>query len=342
MTDQKKKDCQKVTHWTGKNKNKARLRKLSLIKESRKEGFLSTHPQMLSFAGGPAIFERLLVAKKLVESQDMITVQDCMIKSNGYPSEKVLRTLIKNRDMYLPDMLIWPYNFNSFVKGYKGDTIRIPPVHTGSPPKWYKDKDFREEMEWFIDQRAYPFEILDIDMCGPWSPETGTDIATLMKNGKLDISGLLFINHLKGRDVRGGKTLSFLEEYFNRRKFIDLTKITDGYGNPINLDIASPFTLLCFRTVLVPLFYVTEAYFAGYHLRVERLIEYRDKNEDGQAGTNMLQWLFTFEATDVKLSGLGPKDSEYEELTLQDNLVYLDNIEGIMRGTFPYEENIEK
>lgn len=342
MTILKSEGGQKVTHWTGANKNKSRVKKIALIRESMKEGFLREDPYMLSFAGGPAIFERLLSDRKLVNCDNMVTVQDCMMKSNGYPSEKVLRTLIKNRDEHLPDMMIWPYNFSSFVTGYKGDTIHIPPVNSGSAPKWYRDESFKQEMEWFIDQPAYPFGILDIDMCGPWSPKTGTDIALLMQNGKLDMKGLMFINHLKGRDVRGGKTLAFLKDYFKRRKFIQLDKITDYAGESLNLDDNSEFTLLCFRTVLVPLFYITEAYFAGYHLRVNRLIEYRDKNkETGQAGTNMMQWLFMFEATDVKLSGLGPSDEEYDDLAYDENLLYLENIQDVMRGTFPYEENIK-
>lgn len=343
MTTIKSKDGQKVTHWGGPMKKKTRAKKTLLIRESKKEGFLRGEPYMLSFAGGPAIFERLLSARQLVSHENMVTIQDCMMKSNGYPSEKILRTLIKNRDEHLPEMMIWPYNFSSFVTGYKGETIRIPPVNPGSAPKWYRDESFKQEMEWFIDQPAIPFDILDIDMCGPWSPKTGTDIATLMKNGKLDMKGLMFINHLKGRDMRGGKTLTFLKEYFNRRKFIQLEKIVDYAGNPLNLDDdENDFTKLCFRTILVPLFYITEAYFAGYHLRVNRLIEYRDRNEEtGQAGTNMMQWLFMFEATDVKLSGLGPKDEEYDGLAYNENLLYLENIHNVMRGVFPYEENIE-
>jgi hypothetical protein len=342
MTVLKSKDGQKVTHWSGRNKINTRNKKVSLIGSSIKEGFLREEPYLLSFAGGPAIFERLLTDKGLVTSDNIVTVQDCMRKSNGYPSEKILRTLIGNRDEHLPDMSIWPYNFTSFVAGYKGDTVRIPPVNPGTPPKWYGDEDFRKEMEKFIDEPAYPFDILDIDMCGPWSPQTGTDIAGLMKNGKLDLKGLMFINHLKGRDVRKGKTLAFLKQYFKRRKFIQLNKITDYSGTPLNLDGTDEFTLLCFRTILVPLFYITEAYFSGYHLRVNRLIEYRDRNkETGQSGTNMMQWLFTFEATDVKLSGLTPRDEEYDELAFADNLLYLENIQDVMRGTFPYEENIE-
>jgi hypothetical protein len=332
---------QKVTDWDGVNKQKVRAKKFELIKDAIDAQFISKNPLMLSFAGAPAIFERKLVDKKFLRSGDIITVQDCLMKSNGYPSEKILKALIKTRDKYLPDMAIWPSTFNSFVKGYSGKTVLAPPVNLNSPPKWYKNTDFRSEMEYLAGDTATSFDVLDIDMCGPWSPETGTDIATLMKNNKLNVNGLLFINHLKGRDVRGGTTLKFLKKYFDRRKFIDLSVLRDEKDNPVNLDnIENALVLFYFRSVLVPLFYVTEAFFAGYHLHIHRFIEYRDKNTEGH-GNNMMQWLFLFEAHDLYLSGLREHDAEYIELAYKENELYLKNVAGILKGIFPCDEYID-
>ena len=286
---------QKTERWDGPNKRKARSRKVSIVAKEVRSGFLPKKPRVLSFAGASAHFERGLFSRNLTTPENITTIQTSQ-KMGVIDGGKVLRKLIKVRDEFLPGMKIWPHTFRSFTEGYTEDKIYTPAYVTrgGTKPAWLRTPTFRREMDEFMETEPEPFDVLDIDICGTFSEATGSDITRLMEKGALGERGVLFINHLKGRDNPGGKLFEFLRDYFHECELFDVDSVVDEDGCSVDLNCADETSWWLVRYRLVPIYYVIEAYKAGYDLRVERLVEYRDRNKKTKCGVNMLQWYFNF------------------------------------------------
>lgn len=293
------KQSHKVDKWDGIKKAIVRAQKTQEIKWAKEEDDLPAQPVALTLAGAKAHLEISITKQGLVQPKDITTVQSPLLPSTTVGTD-VLRKLIKLRDASLPGMLIWPESFSSFCKGYKPGRASIPSfsVSKKTPPAWYRSPTFRREMHKFIEVSPRPFDIIDADLCGIFSKDNATSITNLMHNNMLSDSGLLFINHLKGRD---SQCVPFLRDYFHVEGLFDLHTLQDYYGEALSLTLDEKDTwdkqalFYAIRRTLVPMYYIIEAYKAGYQLEPIRLMEYRDRNKKTtNIGTNMLQWFFRF------------------------------------------------
>lgn len=329
----------KVTRWDGPNKRRARARKINLVARAQKCGFLPRHPQALTFAGAKAHFERGLIRRGIIRPEDIITIQTCRNIGN-HKTDAILKKLISLRNKELPGMMIWPYDFSSFSEGYEADGVTIP-AFVGSPPAWFKSPTFRREMHAFLEHKPRRFDVIDADICGTFSEANGGDIVRLMQNGRLADRGLLFINHMKGRDGRFGKLFQFLREYLHFCPYFDVDSLEDDYGDRVDLKTEDPLSFWFVRYVLVPIYYTCEAFAAGYLLNVERLVEYRDRNPSTRAGVNMLQWYFSFERLASSKLAKGISISRYSKALSADKEALDEALDLIARAAYPYTESID-
>lgn len=196
-------------------------------------------------------------------------------------------------------------------------------------------------MERFLKKKSVPFNVLDIDFCGIFSQVNGGDVAQLMHNGMLANKGLLFVNHLKGRDGRSGKLFEFLNNYFRYCHHFDVNGLVDEGGNTMDFDSEDPLSFWFTRYVLVPVYYVCEAFDAGYRLEVERLLEYRDTNPDTGAGAVMLQWYFRFRRLRSYGLQMGGDIAEFAKALSKDREHLRDRLDIITREAYPYTETID-
>lgn len=321
--------------WNGLNKKRVRNSKLSLCSAAHKEGYLPKRAKVLSFAGAPAFFEKGLVQRNVAVPESIDTVQDCCYK--GEEGAHVLDELIKQRDRFLPGMRIWPSSFHNLVEAHKEEKVTSPSIRGRAAPKWHLVERYRKEMNFFEDTKKNQYSILDIDICGIFSPENGSDIANVMYNGMLARRGFLFINHLKGRDYRNGKIFDYLEEYFSFCPYFTPELIVDKETEiRFNFSSKDPFTFDCFRYVLVPIFYICEAFRAGYHLNVIKLLEYCDRNKNN-AGVNMLQWFFNFEKRKSEIRRLDRSSNAFKKLLYTELQQLKRSINYVCKMYYPWE-----
>jgi hypothetical protein len=182
-------------------------------------------------------------------------------------------------------MYIWPYNFESFTENYKLECCTKP---EGKPRSKFNIPPYSKEMTSVVNRPATTFNILDLDYCGIFSSKNAGSIETLMKNKILDDRGLLFITHQKGRDVRGGNLLNILNGYLQNNSLIDYDSI------PFVYDDEKEYRYYAARYIMIPAYYVSKAFDNGYLMKLERLIEYRDKNVGSGLAVNMLQFIFSW------------------------------------------------
>jgi len=298
--NKKETEPNKVHRWDGPNKRMSRRHKLQQCIEAKRSGLLVSNPTALTFAGAKAHFERGLVSRDVVSPDCIDTIQTC--KPNGrHDTEVVLRSLIDIRDKCLPGMSIWPHDFSSFTNGYSTAVFKTPAfLWGGSKPNWYKKPTFRQEMDRFQTKIPPKYTILDIDLCGVFSERNAEDITMLMKKNALAKRGLLFINHMNGRDNPGGglKIFDFLRTYFHDHRHFDIDSLVDRSGLRPDFSRPDELTWYYIRRVMAPIYYVCEAFDSGYKLKLNHLVEYRDKNESSHAGMVMLQWYFEFSQRD--------------------------------------------
>jgi hypothetical protein len=334
----------KVSNWDGPNKRRERSRKRNYVLQEQRTGFIPSDPIVLSFAGALAPLEKALVNRGITKSEHIITVQSCQ-RIGGHEGDPILRKLIKTRDEHLPGMYIWPHSFHSFTTGYAGDKILVPAftTHQRILPKWYTSPTFRQEMYRFMNKPPVPFDVLDIDFCGIFSEANGNDVVRLMHNRALADRGLLFVNHQKGRENPGGglKLFDFLKDYFRVCEHFDVDSLEDREGNRPDFDSNDGLTWYFIRYVLVPIFYVCEAFNAGYQLRTERLVEYRDRNPDSQAGVVMLQWYFTFERLPSFWLQEGGSIVKFSEAFTRDRERLEKHLDFIAHERYPYISAID-
>ena len=327
--------------WNGRNKRAVRAHKLALLKRAQEEGYLVEDPCMLTFAGAPAHFEKGAIARGICKGQNIITIQDPAI-CGSHDGESVLKALIDVRDNEIPDMYIWPSSFSSFSRCYTKHGVVPPIVRIGSKPKWKKNRRYHQEMMYTCDLDFTPMDVLDIDICGIFSPENAGDVAALFHNQVPAQSGYLFVNHLKGRDSRRGRIFRFLREYYEENvSYLDYEKIYEpGTEAPLSLEFEDEFSRHCFRYILAPAYYIIEAFKAGYHLSVQKLVEYRDLNPKSRRGVNMLQGFFVFERTDVATHGVSEEEDPetFFDLFEADFDVLTENLEYVQNQKYPHFE----
>lgn len=286
----------KLATWDGDNKQQCRSYKIQQVALAKARRLIPAKPTMLSLAGAQAVFERALVARRLINPADITTIQSPRKRSESDQGTPILHALMKVRDSYLPGMKIWPEDFSTFASGYKEEMV-IPHFQgaaSKNAPLWFRIPKFRKEMQSFLDVKFQPFHILDIDLCGAFSQTNGESVAQLFKNQALANSGLLFINHQKGRDITSTNVLDYLKDYFAQCAYWDVDLYSDNEGRGIDLNDMSPITYYQLRMILVPVYYICEAYKHGYLLEFSTLFEYCDRNDRG-GGPNMLQWFANFE-----------------------------------------------
>lgn len=338
----------KLSKWDGNNKSKVRALKVQEVKNAKREGLLSKDSVAVTLAGSKAHFEISIANQKLIKAKNIVTIQ-CPRKPDPQTGTKIVRGLAKLRDEKLPGMSIWPGTFESFADRYTQEGTAVPAVALGkgNPPTWYKSTVCRREMTKFVDLPPRKISIADIDLCGIFSEVNGTSTTKLMTNGVLADDGVMFINHQKGRD---GQCVDYLNEYFHTEGLFDLSSLRDYFGEALTLtldrkdkyDKEAMFHAI--RYTLVPVYYIVEAFKAGYQLEVTRLVEYRDKNAGTGIGVNMLQWFFKFKKLEsakltsglsmsalTKLTGIRKREMEtlrYQLQLLKDEAyVYCDYVD---------------
>lgn len=292
------KNFSKLSSWGGKNKNRVRLNKLhdvatlknniewDLIQEGLMNEGDNFYPRCLTFAGTRAIFERLLVNHNLTTPDNILTVQTYEKLSKEHNGKEIIKRLIRARSDFLSGMKIWPYNFFSFSKCYKADGHKATCSRPSSSLSalWNK-APYKGLMDTVVNKPPNKFSVMDLDLCGVFSQKNADSITNLFKTKALSSEGVLFITHLKGRDVRGGNLFKILLKELDGSKHIDFNSIRDRFEeNPTHFS----------RYVLIPLYYINKAFNSGYVLEFTKLIEYRDKNKNTGLAPNMLQYFFNW------------------------------------------------
>lgn len=286
----------KLNSWEGKNKARVRLHKLhkvSLLKdevggELERQGFIEDsqefNPRCLTFAGPHARFERLLVDHGITTAKDIMTIQTYEKVSEGHYGKDILKKLVNTRKRFLGGMKIWPYNFLSFSKCYNalGDEVECYYPSNSTTAQWAKPP-FSGLMNNVVNNPPGRFSVLDIDLCGIFNKTNAISISNLFNNKALADHGVMFVNHLKGRDVRGGRLYDILLDELEHSEYILFDSIRENFEeHPTYYS----------RYVLIPLYYMCKAYDSGYVLWLDKLIEYRDKNPETGLAVNMLQYFF--------------------------------------------------
>jgi len=283
----------KLDYWSGANKARVRLFKKHEIVRfighdsgcyDRQDDW---QPNMLSLPGPKAILERLLVNHDIIKAKNITAIQTYERMSAIHEGEPMLRALIRTRKNYLGGMRIWPYNFDSFANRYDLTGCEAP--SNSIKAKWSLPP-YKQFMNQMVRDPIVRFSILDLDLCGIFSKKNAGNIENMFKNRIVEPSGVMFITHQKGRDVRGGALFDILNGYLKNNHLIDFDSIpnitTEGWETYVA------------RYVLIPLYYMCKAYEYGYALELTRLIEYRDTNTNSGLAVNMLQFFFKWLDTD--------------------------------------------
>jgi hypothetical protein len=273
---------EKIASWNGKNKARVRL-----YKKHDVEMFLQNNPEIdpgcLTFAGAHAFFERLLVSNHLVKAGNIFTIQTYEKLAEKHNGREILDILIKTQKKYLGGMKIWPFNFRSFTECYKLSGCSAP--ENNNTAEWTKEPLYTY-MKRVLNAKPVSFNVLDLDFCGIFNENNSESVINLFKNDVLDNSGVAFVTHQKGRDVRGGKLFNILNGYLKTSPYVAFDSIPHINEKAWDTYVA--------RYILIPLFYMCNAYENGYILKMERLIEYRDKNKGSGLAVNMLQYFFSW------------------------------------------------
>ena len=278
----------KIETWGGKNKTRVRLFKKYDVEKLIHTSPEDFDPMCLTFAGTNALLERLLVNHELVQPKNIITIQTYEQLAQNHHGKEILDLLFATQKKYLRGMKIWPYNFRSFSECYKLDGCTLP---SESEEAGWSKTPLIDYMNKIIKAKPEKFDIMDLDMCGIFNENNSESVVNLFRNKVLSDSGVAFITHQKGRDVRGGKLFEVLHGYLKTCPYIVFDSIPHLGEKKWETYIA--------RYIMVPLFYICNAYDQGYTLKLHRLIEYRDKNKGSGLAVNMLQYFFKWFASDT-------------------------------------------
>lgn len=271
-------NVQKLSGWTGKNKARVRLYKAYLIRQFIKQRTLT----MLSFPGIDAKLERMLLQQKLLSASNLVAIQTYERLSDVNIGRTIFNPFENTMEKYFSSAHIWPYSFESFSKHYTYDGCTIPSASRIA--KWRK-RPYWKHMKNICSDATIDFNVLDIDLCGIFNRSNSTAILRLFENEVVKNKGLLFITHQKGRDVRGGKLFDLLHGYLSNTEIIDYPSLVDD-SNFHDTDFA--------RNCLIPLYYQAKLYDLGYLLKLDRIAEYRDR-DDKKPAVTILQYIFKWE-----------------------------------------------
>lgn len=280
----------KIETWDGKNKIRVRLFKrfeVEAFVAQEKERTKRFSPHCLTFAGTLAKFERLLVDRKLVNPQNIVTIQTYERLGENHSGREILDKLLETRQTYLPGMHVWPFNFNSFSQCYTSKKCLLP---SDSKTAGWRHPPYYEVLARLTRAKPKRFSVLDLDFCGIFNESNSQSVVNVFNNGVMHDRGVAFITHQKGRDVRGGKLFDVLHGYLKPCKLINFNTIPFS-GDPDKDTYAA-------RYILIPLYYMCKAYEAGHVMSLERLVEYRDKNSSSGLAVNMLQYFFRWRPVD--------------------------------------------
>ncbi len=316
LSKAKPKNSAKIDSWEGPNKTRVRHHKLHevqctkeavgnlLVEEGVIESIEDFHPSCLTFAGSVAKFERLLINHNVTTPKDILTIQTYKKLGEGHCGKEILKKLIRTRSKHLGGMKIWPYSFLSFSQKYSalGDSPTCEYPSNSQNALWSKPP-YSGMMNTTVKNPPARFSVLDLDLCGIFNQTNADSITNLFKSKALDDRGVMFITHLKGRDVRGGKLFEILLEEFETSEYVNFDSIKDAFEeDPTYYS----------RYVLVPLYYMSKAYDSGYILQLNKLIEYRDKNPESGLAVNMLQYFFNW--VSIKKSRVDPSGTRVKSM----------------------------
>jgi len=284
----------KVSTWAGRNKTRVRLLKLFEIKKLLKENpdYVDRdedwEPHYLTFSGPHALLERMLVNQGLVPAENIVTIQTYRKLGQKHDGKELLAQLIKTQKKYLKGMNIWPHDFSTFSKCYTLDGVTKPSDNKRA--LWSKSP-YKKYMERVLSSEPQKFSILDLDFCGIFNENNSNSVINLFNNKLLESTGVSFVTHQKGRDVRNGKLFEILHDYLKKCPWVDFETIPKINDEKSMTHVA--------RYVLIPLYYMCKAYENNYVMELSRLVEYRDLGDDSSAAVNMLQYFFKWFEADV-------------------------------------------
>lgn len=280
----------KTAIWNGKNKQLVRLAKIEEIEKLTAK--LTRTPLFLTFAGAQAKLEKQVIERGIAEPWQITTVQTYE-RIGGHLGGAYLRRLVKARDKALEGMFVWPHSFSNFCRFYTSDKKKVP--HLG----FARSNIFREEMTVFLDEdfQCDPFNVLDIDICGVFSPQTARDIASLFSAKKIASKSVLFFTHQKGRDACGGRLFPFIRDFINENNCEAFSEFLAEIKKPESQNKAERNTQQkrayeLFRYNFVPSYFALIGALHGYQVIPKWLMEYRDPNPDTGVGNFMFQWAF--------------------------------------------------
>lgn len=318
-----KSNSHKIVEWDGIHKTRCRLLKLhevtKYLRAEKKYGPMDEHyePACLTFAGCSAKFERMLVNGNITSPDRIFTIQTYQRLGQHHFGKELLDKLIKTRQKYLPEMNIWPHNFHSFSRCFTLEGCKKP---SDSTQALWNTAPYKQLLNGVIEAAPTKFSILDLDFCGIFNKRNSDSVVNLFSNKLLEDSGVAFINHQKGRDVRGGELFKILHRYLMNTPLVDFSSI------PNIMETGDGWPTYVARYVLIPMYYMCKAREHGYILTLERLSEYRDSPKNSNGAVNMLQFYF--------------KWYKAEALTDPD-FVLRENLEEVMDEDYKYHQWIQ-
>jgi hypothetical protein len=257
---------EKFRTWSGKNKEHSRQEKVAIIKRFLSNKELSD-PLCFSLPGTRALFEELLLQEKITTPERILCIQ----------SPNVLRT---HRGTDVLDILLPKLRELGSLPLFIGDVHSFPDTYIGNKTNIKKmeeifgvpaENKFSQWSDAHPDQRI---DIVDMDLCCQFNRRLVSTMNKFYSNNILSDSGLIFINHMKGRENTNAKML-ILGNRDKYEKHFDVIK-TFPFGTQM-------------RILDIPLVYIVNAATYGYKLEIIKVLEYSD------GIVHMMQYAFSFE-----------------------------------------------
>lgn len=288
---------EKLRTWSGKNKEYTRYKKIEIIKKFSQA--MPSDPMCLTFPGSCAHFEKLLIDHGVTTPNRVLCIQSPQkfVTHSGAEVVSILYPKLSG----LGDFPLFLGNFKDFPDEYSSKTpsskMYRAEIKFGIS---YKNK----YTSWRILNGKPPFSIIDIDTCGQFSPGMVETVNKLYQKDLFANNGLLFINHMKGRENIGAKKLireskSEYMSYFSGEHKIDM------------------------RFLDVPMIYMTNAHRYGYNLSLLNIIEYFDHTGKGNKA-HMLQYIFSFSRSKIDILDVAAMNTVRQEASSAENSASFD------------------
>lgn len=280
---------EKLSNWNGLNKREVRKLKAKHLSSYQKHE--NNNLSMLSFPGAALHFEKLLIDSGMLNSSSIVGIQ-------SYEKDPYVLPLINKAvsvDNSLKDITIYPFELSDYL-----DSLRDA-AYNPSLPKEVIDKLAQDNPNWknnivsdadLLDNKS--FNILDMDFCGPFAIKSANWVIDLFSfKSVIQESGVLFVNHLNGRE----RNLNIIKSNFSRlesEEAIDLSELWSF------LDQGDQRFFTHLRQVLTPAYYIHKLSEKGYNLDIAACYKYGDYNSNSSNGrVLMYQWAFYFERAEI-------------------------------------------